>query len=72
MLIADVQDALFTAVGGLTGVVGFMWMALQKEITRARAECEEDRKKLWELVRIVSQLDRRRDWSQENQEQHHG
>lgn len=57
----DVQGALFAAVGSLAGVIGVMWVTLQREIARARQGCEEDRRKLWELVRVVSQLERRRD-----------
>jgi hypothetical protein len=57
----DLVQALIAAVGALAGVVGVMWVALQKELTQAKAGCEEDRRKLWELVKQVSQLERRRD-----------
>jgi len=58
----SMQGVLLAAVSALAGVIGVMWVALQAEIRAAKADCDEDRKKLWELVRIVGQLDRRRDW----------
>jgi hypothetical protein len=57
----ELQGALIAAIGALTGALGVMWVALQKEITAAKQSCEEDRRKLWELVRVVQQLERRRD-----------
>lgn len=57
----DLPGALFAAIGALTGALGIMWLALQKEISSAKQDCSDDRKKLWELVRIVQQLERRRD-----------
>lgn len=57
----DIQAALIAAVGGLTAALGVMWLAFQKQIAEGKAACEEDRRKLWELIRIVSQLERRRD-----------
>lgn len=59
----DLTQALLAAVGALGGAIGIMWVTLQKEISRAKAGCEDDRRKLWELVKIVSQLERRRDLS---------
>jgi hypothetical protein len=59
----DLVQALIAAVGALAGVVGVMWVTLQKELTQAKAGCEEDRRKLWELIKLVSQLERRRDLS---------
>lgn len=57
----DLQAALIAAIGALTGALGIMWVAFQKQISEAKANCEEDRRKLWDLVRVVQQLERRRD-----------
>lgn len=56
----DLQGALLAAVSALAAALGVLWVALQKQITEAKQGCEDDRKRLWELVQIVSQLDRRR------------
>lgn len=57
----DLQAALLAAVAGLTTALGVMWAALNAKIRDAEAACAEDRKRLWELVARVSQLDRRHD-----------
>ena len=57
----DLQAALLAAVGALTGAVGVIWIEFKRQIAEAKASCEEDRRKLWELVRVVQQLERRRD-----------
>ena len=55
------QAALLAAVAGLTTALGIMWTALSAKIRDAEAACTEDRKRLWELVAKVAQLDRRHD-----------
>lgn len=57
----DFQAALLAAVAGLTTALGIMWTALSAKIRDAEAACAEDRKRLWELVGRVAQLDRRHD-----------
>lgn len=55
----DLQAALLAAVSAEAAVLGIMWVTFTEKVKRAEAACEEDRKKLWELVRVVAQLDRR-------------
>lgn len=57
----DLQAALLAAISAEAAALGVMWLALNKKVEKAEAACEEDRKKLWELVRRVAQLDRRHD-----------
>lgn len=57
----DLQAALLAAISAEAAALGIMWVALNEKVKRAEAACEEDRKKLWQLVTRVAQLDRRHD-----------
>lgn len=59
----DMQSMLIAAIGALAGVIGIMWFTLQAKIAAAEKGCADDREKLWELVKVVSQLDRRQQTS---------
>jgi hypothetical protein len=61
---------LIAAIGALTAVIGILWVALQSKISSAEKRYEDaykaaekryedDHQKLWELIKVVSQLDRR-------------
>lgn len=55
----DTQAMLIAAIGALAGVIGILWVALQSKINAAEKRFEDDHAKLWELIKVVSQLDRR-------------
>lgn len=55
----DLQAALFAAISAEAAALGIIWVALTKKVEAAEKACEEDRKRLWELVARVAQLDRR-------------
>ena len=57
----DLATALIAAVSAEAAAIGAIWIALNAKVNTAEKACAEDREILRNIVRKVSQLDRRHD-----------